>query len=279
MTDHNDNEMDRASQGAAPQAADERAAWLQRTVLEIADQCGISGEALARLAHIVDPRDVALRHKLTTPIVQILRASQAAAPQAATASEREAFEAWAIGETGGWCPEELGRAPAPYSNLYAEDRLNDAWEAYQAASRPTFQSRVQPWMLECFGPTIAADTIERNHRFLEEALELVQSLGCTASEAHQLVDYTFGRPIGEPMQEVGGVMVTLAALCLASELDMHQAGETELARISEPAIVLKIRAKQAAKPKHSPLPQAVAARSPYEWRDTGPLETGEGEGA
>ncbi|MGX5887837.1 hypothetical protein [Burkholderia gladioli] len=151
--------------------------------------------------------------------------------------------------------------------------------AAPAEAREQFQSRVQPWMLECFGPTIAADTIERNHRFLEEALELVQSLGCTASEAHQLVDYTFGRPVGEPAQEVGGVMVTLAALCLANTLDMHQAGETELARISEPAIMRKIRAKQAAKPKHSPLPQAVAARAPYEWRDTGPLETNEGGAA
>ncbi|WP_330555403.1 hypothetical protein [Burkholderia multivorans] len=128
-----------------------------------------------------------------------------------------------------------------------------------AEAREPFQARVQPWMLECFGPVIAADRIERNHRFLEEALELVQSLGCTASEAHQLVDYTFGRPLGEPAQEVGGVMVTLAALCLANGLDMHAAGETELARISVPAIVEKIRAKQAAKPKHSPLPEAPAS--------------------
>ncbi|NIF72774.1 hypothetical protein F3J16_21685 [Burkholderia sp. Ap-962] len=60
--------------------------------------------------------------------------SACAAVSPATASEREAFEAWAIGETGGWCPEELGRAPAPYSNLYTEDRLNDAWEAWQASA-------------------------------------------------------------------------------------------------------------------------------------------------
>ena len=130
--------------------------------------------------------------------------------------------------------------------------------APRGASGQSFQARVQPWMLECFGPTIAADRVERNHRFLEEAIELVQSLGCTASEAHQLVDYTFGRPVGEPAQEVGGVMVTLAALCLANTLDMHAAGETELARISAPAMVEKIRAKQAAKPKHSPLPEAPA---------------------
>ena len=121
-----------------------------------------------------------------------------------------------------------------------------------------FQERVRPWMMACFGETISNDLQERNHRFLEEALELVQSTGCTQSEAHQLVDYVFGRPVGDPAQEVGGVMVTLAALCLAAKMDMHAAGETELARIWTK--VDQIRAKQAAKPKHSPLP--IAQPSP-----------------
>lgn len=124
----------------------------------------------------------------------------------------------------------------------------------QALAGSNFQERVQPWLLECFSAEIAADRVERNHRFLEESLELVQALGCSASEAHQLVEYVFGRPVGESVQEVGGVMVTLAALCLANGLDMHDAGEVELARISVPDTVAKIRAKQAAKPKHSPLP-------------------------
>ncbi|MBK5061728.1 hypothetical protein IQ290_16035 [Burkholderia sp. R-70199] len=112
-------------------------------------------------------------------------------------------------------------------------------------------------MLECFGAEIAADKFERNHRFFEEATEAVQANGMTRSEAHQLVDYAFNRPIGELHQEVGGVMVTLAALCLASGIDMHAAGETELARIGVPETVAKIRAKQATKPKHSPLPEAL----------------------
>lgn len=116
-----------------------------------------------------------------------------------------------------------------------------------------FQSRVGPWMHACFGPKISSDVTERNHRFLEEALELVQAKGCTASEAHQLVDYVYGRDTGVPSQEVGGVMVTLAALCLASGIDMHQAAEDELSRIWTK--VKSIRAKQAAKPQHSPLPQ------------------------
>lgn len=129
-----------------------------------------------------------------------------------------------------------------------------AFAAPPAVEREGFQARVQPWLMGCFGAEIAADREERNHRFLEESLELVQSLGCTASEAHQLVDYVYGRDIGEPAQEVGGVMVTLAALCLANGLDMHANGETELARIWTK--VEAIRAKQAAKPKHSPLPMA-----------------------
>lgn len=108
-------------------------------------------------------------------------------------------------------------------------------------------------MLECFGLAIAQDTTERCHRFLEESLELVQSLAITRSEAHQLVDYVYSRPIGETHQEVGGVMVTLAALCSSQEqLGMDAEGEVELARIWKN--IDKIRAKQAAKPKHSPLP-------------------------
>ncbi|WP_321878433.1 Lar family restriction alleviation protein [Paraburkholderia bannensis] len=136
-------------------------------------------------------------------------------------------------------------------------------EEPETPSDMPFQARVQPWMMECFGAEISADRAERNHRFFEEATELVQACGMTASEAHQLVDYTFGRPVGEPHQEVGGVMVTLAALCLANSMDMHTDGETELARITRPDMVIRIRAKQASKPKHSPLP---AVANPTEQR-------------
>lgn len=117
-----------------------------------------------------------------------------------------------------------------------------------------FQYRVEPWMMFCFGKEIASDTKERNHRFLEESLELVQACGCTSSESHQLVDYVFNRPVGKKHQEIGGVMVTLAALCLAQNLDMHESGEIELDRIWGKQE--EIRKKQANKPKRSPLPQA-----------------------
>jgi len=115
-----------------------------------------------------------------------------------------------------------------------------------------FQNRASRWAVECFGPGISSDKTERNHRFLEEALELVQATGCTPSEAHQLVDYVFSRPVGEPNQECGGVMVTLALLSWAFGFDMEMCGEVELERCWTK--IEAIREKQRNKPKHSPLP-------------------------
>lgn len=144
---------------------------------------------------------------------------------------------------------EVGPAVAAWIRKMGDDYMR----AMRLAPNPTtFQSRVHVWMLDCFGDRISFDGNERNHRFLEESLELVQALGCTKSEASQLVDYVYDRPKGTPVQEVGGVMVTLAALCSAHHMDMSVCGETEAARIW--LKINEIRAKQAAKPKHSPLP-------------------------
>jgi hypothetical protein len=126
-----------------------------------------------------------------------------------------------------------------------------------AGSGGEFQRRVHAWLLECFGSQIASDKVERIDRFTEEAMELAQSLGYSRERAHALIDYVFDRPTGEPSQELGGVMVTLAALCPAHGLDMHAAAERELARITQPEVIAKIRAKQAAKPTGSALPIAT----------------------
>jgi hypothetical protein len=122
----------------------------------------------------------------------------------------------------------------------------------------SFQQRVQPWMLETFDMETCRDVRERGDRLLEETLELLQSHGYDPARVATLRDYVFGRPIGEPKQEVGGVMVTLAAYCLATDLDMHDAGEAELARIWTKVDV--IRQKQASKRGlHTPLPVPPAA--------------------
>lgn len=120
------------------------------------------------------------------------------------------------------------------------------------------QYRVGQWMLACFGDAIAKDKSERNHRFLEEALELAQACGASKDEALLLVDYVYGRPLGEPGQEVGGVLLTLSALCNARGIDMDRAGEREIERVDTPEMIARIRQKQATKPASSPLPGDAA---------------------
>lgn len=112
---------------------------------------------------------------------------------------------------------------------------------------PTFQERVSDWMGECFLPSLYSNMTERGDRLLEEVLELLQSKGYDRSRVATLVDYVYGRPPGEPSQEVGGVMVTLGGYCWVAGLDMHADGERELARINQPEVMAKIRAKQEAK--------------------------------
>lgn len=156
-----------------------------------------------------------------------------------------------------WTTNDIPTLPTrPVEDFIIEQISNEELKSAQDLFiNKDFQKRVVDWMMECFRVEVIYDVMERNHRFLEEALELVQSLGCTKSEAEQLVDYVFNRPVGEPIQEVGGVMVTLAALCNAAGLNMMEGAETELARIW--TIIDKIREKHANKPKNSPLPQIV----------------------
>ena len=137
----------------------------------------------------------------------------------------------------------------PYATL--SQHLHGDGERSPATGQ--FQSRVADWTRACFGDEISADRLERGDRFLEETLELLQSGGYPMDRVGQLANYVWSRPAGEPAQEVGGVLLTLAAYCNAHDLDMQAAGETELSRVW--GKVEAIRAKQAAKPVGSALPQ------------------------
>jgi hypothetical protein len=106
----------------------------------------------------------------------------------------------------------------------------------------TFQSAVLGWM-ENVIPGWASRKNERLFRFSEESLELLQSLGMTKDEVLRMVDYVYARPIGEPNQELGGAMLTLAALSTAHAMDMYVAGYQELDRVCRPEIIEKIKNK------------------------------------
>lgn len=120
-----------------------------------------------------------------------------------------------------------------------------------------FQNQVDYWMLHTFGLEIAKDEQERGWRFMEEALELVQATGVTKADVLKLVEYTFDRKVGTIEEEVGGVRVTLSALCNAFHADEDKCADAELYGKCWPNAAA-IRAKQATKPlNNSPLPQKV----------------------
>ncbi len=119
----------------------------------------------------------------------------------------------------------------------------------------SFQGRTTEWSKVCLGEGVLYNKDERNHRLLEESLEIVQAAGCTRSEAHQLVDYVFSRPVGDLPQEIGGVMNCLALLCTAHDLDMMKCAEDELDRVWQ--IIEKIRIKRTTKPTFVPIPEHV----------------------
>lgn len=120
-------------------------------------------------------------------------------------------------------------------------------------SRPTFPViDLQPdhciqWLREVFGFASANDVEERLLRLGEETLELMQSRGVTREQAHALVEQVFNNPPGQPLQELGGVMVTLASYCAVDHQNPSDAFGYEFARCQQPDVKLKIKAKHATK--------------------------------
>ncbi|WOI52416.1 hypothetical protein [Parvularcula sp. LCG005] len=110
-----------------------------------------------------------------------------------------------------------------------------------------YENRVARWLRACFAPAIAESKEERVTRFLEEALELVQSEGFDRDRVYRMVEYVFDRSPGDPAQEVGGVIITLAAYSGVAGIDLEDAAVKELVRIEHPDIMAKIREKHVAK--------------------------------
>jgi hypothetical protein len=77
----------------------------------------------------------------------------------------------------------------------------------------------------------------------------------TSDDASKLIDHVFGKPVSDPEQETGSVILSLAALANARDINMLHAGEKELDRVWD--IFPRIRAKHRNAVKGSPLPGAI----------------------
>lgn len=122
-----------------------------------------------------------------------------------------------------------------------------------------FQNRVYRWMKKWLGMESATEAQLRDLRFLEEAVELVQARGLPFDKVKEVVILVYGRPPGEPSQEVGGVVITLSALCSQAGIIFSEEAYRELVRIEAPNVGEAIRARQSSKPN----PVAIE-RVPYD---------------
>lgn len=94
----------------------------------------------------------------------------------------------------------------------------------------SYQMRQEQWLSACFGDPKKIDKAKLNHYFIEEAIELVQTLGCSQEDVLRIANYVFSRPVGEVKQEIGGVMSTLSSICNSYEIDLLNAADAELDR-------------------------------------------------
>lgn len=141
------------------------------------------------------------------------------------------------------------------STEFFDGRFETIQEPYKHyIPAPDLQQAASNWNVECFGQSTADNIEERNWRFMEEALELVQAMGASREDCEKMVDYVYSREVGDPAQEVGGTMITLALLCQASGLSMFSEGLKELIRIMQPEVIEKIRRKHMNKLHKAPLP-------------------------
>lgn len=111
-----------------------------------------------------------------------------------------------------------------------------------------FQDQVKAMVYGCFGKKAASNINERQLRFCEESMELLQATGMDRQQIFEVVDYVYNRKPGMAYQEAGGVMVTLSALLSCIDLHLDGVSSEELTRVI--ANMDTIREKQKAKPAH-----------------------------
>ncbi len=112
-----------------------------------------------------------------------------------------------------------------------------------------FQTRVIKWVSLIFGVHVLLNKQERSERFIEEAIELVQACGLPEERVGVLLRRVYSRPVGKVGQEIGGVCVTLAALCHVQEKILQDCAYVELNRIENTELWPAMLESHNAKPR------------------------------
>jgi hypothetical protein len=113
--------------------------------------------------------------------------------------------------------------------------ITAVYSSYELTARDIRQKSIYDWCVTAFAGGDNSPRI-RALRFGEESIELMQAAELTKADVHKLVSYVFARPVGEPHQEVGGVMLTLNAYCQSVGLKVVDAEMDEIARVNSKSV-------------------------------------------
>lgn len=87
------------------------------------------------------------------------------------------------------------------------------------------------WALRSFGEAHLTNVPERSLRVVEEAIEFCQSLGVPKETILACVENVYSKPPGDPLQELGGTIMTTAIQCEVMGVEVDDVGELELQRV------------------------------------------------
>lgn len=87
------------------------------------------------------------------------------------------------------------------------------------------------WGMATFGPNVMGDKREQVIRFLEEAMELAQSLGLDVEDTLRIAQFVFQRKPGKPRKEIGDVAIMLSYLSRLEGTTIEDAHRQQLSEV------------------------------------------------
>ena len=94
------------------------------------------------------------------------------------------------------------------------------------------------WAVRSFGEDHVTNVRMRALRIVEEAIELCQAVGVPSEKVHLCAATVYKRPPGDPLQEIGGILLTTNILCASGTMGVAGGAiepddllEKELARV------------------------------------------------
>lgn len=101
---------------------------------------------------------------------------------------------------------------------------------------------VMAWSTLVFNNNIKLLTPKvRSMRLLEEALELAQAEDVTRQDAETILAQVYAKPKGYSYNELGGVLVTMAAYAGTQRWDLENVFMLEFTRIMDPVVMERVR--------------------------------------